>query len=553
MRRAPALTLTASCLIAGACPSQVTTAAREPAIPGRAAPTELPGPRMDAIGESLRAQGFEPAGTETSGTLSGGGRLVLEVPVADVPRRLVLVAIGSGVGLSLDLLARRPDGAVARDTAPDDRAAIEIPVGAGEGVAAEVLATEGQGEALVRVFAAPVEASPSRLAGLFDADPLPRSSWQDVVARARAMGFAISFAPRSLAMRRGERESTAVRLATGTCYLFAAAGSAGVDRVAMRLKRDRILLAADPSGRPEAWIRYCADEDADASLGVEVAAGSGTIALGGFEARAAQLGPDGDPPLRSAAPALALDALDRLAGAQLESRGLDPASARTILDEMLAAGDRRETDVRLEAKECAIVSAVADPRLAELDIGVRSPDGSPRAESRPGAFGPETGVCAKDGGVHVIETVALVGQGRVRLRLYRVPGPSIETPEPWLALPAREASAAFARVGLFPSGAPVPLARDARGGAGWSGSVPIDDGACHGLALLGQGGPLAFAASGSDRDEIGLARGDEAPVTMVVCDRKETSLAIAAETAASSQTLYVLVFSSRPISPARRP
>ena len=46
--------------------------------------------------------------------------------------------------------------------------------------------------------------------------------------------------------------------------------------------------------------------------------------------------------------------------------------------------------------------------------------GSVAAASRPGAFGPEAGVCAQDGGERIVRTVVLVGEGRVRVRLFRL-------------------------------------------------------------------------------------------------------------------------------------
>ncbi|MDD5309462.1 MAG: hypothetical protein PHU25_19265 [Deltaproteobacteria bacterium] len=551
MRRALPCFLAISCLVLCACPSQVTTAARAPVAPQRALPTDLLGPRMDAIGERLRTQGFTPAGIESGGAISSGERIVFAVPPTKAAQRLVLVAIGRGQGLSLDLVARKEDETTASDTAPDDRAAIEIPVGAGEGLQAELVATAGRGEALTRVFTAKVDTAPARLGDLFDADLVPRSSWRDALARARGMGFAVLGAPRNIAVRRGGREVVPVRLEADTCYLLVAVGSAGVDRIAMRLKRDRTLLAADPSGRPEAWIRTCADENADAGLSVETAAGAGSITLGWFAARRADLGPDGDPPLRPAAPEIGFDALARLSAQDMERHGLDDASATTILDERLVAGDRRVIELDLVAGECAIISAVAEPSVADLDLSLRAADESLVAASRTGAFGKDVGTCARADATYAVRAIALVGEGRVVLRLQRLPGPAFETTDPGLALAGVEAMAAFARVGLVPTGELVPLTRDVENGGRFSGSVSVGDGTCHGLALLGGTGPRAFAALGSDGERIASARSENAPAMMVVCDRKENDLVVEAEAAHPEAGLYVLIFSSRLDSPGR--
>ncbi len=216
----------------------------------------------------------------------GSERAQIHRFTVDTKRRVVLVAIGASPRMALDLVVRQVgrEGVVTSDVSPDRRAAVEWIAREDRTYAIEVRASDGSGQYRVGAFIKPSSTEPSPLNRLFDADPRYQRRFERVIEQLSATGYAPVAPPRRFMAIRHERFSFVEQLRQGRCYAFAAQGTAGIDDIELRLEADRRLVVADLSRRPEAWVKYCSEQDQRLRVVIEVRAGSGTIAWGVFSA-----------------------------------------------------------------------------------------------------------------------------------------------------------------------------------------------------------------------------------------------------------------------------
>jgi hypothetical protein len=440
---------------------------------------------MDALAAALAANGFRPLPSRLAAELARGGTCALSITAAE-DARLVAVALGAPETLALDLLVDGGSGGrrLASDVSPGRRGAVSFAARRGESYTITALATAGDGTAIVAVFGTPLSAPPPPLAALFDADPAPRLAWTDVVAAMGAEGWAPAGEPIRFEVAEAARRAFPFELTAGRCYTFAALGSAGVDAIALRVLDGSELASADFAERYHAWARLCAEADLRALAAVDVAAGTGSVRLGLFEAAREAVAAQVGPPIRPAPGTRTLATALRSAGGYVERRGYGPATALPAV-RLDAPGARAPIALPPDARGCYALVAVAEDADADVDLQVvLSRRGAPgeKIEITDPSAGPDSriAVCHGDDVTASAIAVSVRGFGRVGVALHPLPEIELATggTEPPLAV--REAAARLVRVGLRP--------------AGTGASMHAEAGRCYGAIAFAPGGRISRLA-----------------------------------------------------------
>jgi hypothetical protein len=315
---------------------------------------------------------------------------------------------------------------------------------------------------------------------------------EEATLRMRRLGFEPAGEPETVAAAAGEHVTLHRTIPAGDCAVFAALGSRGIDALALRLRRDGELLAADTAGRPTAWVAHCAEEDTQARLELTMPAGSGSVSIVAFRALRAEVADWAGPPLQVAAAAKDPAAPGRDLARRLETAGYDPG--RVVFEaERAAAGEGRRIDIGLAAGECGMLVADAGREPALL------------------------WACAGDAGTVSLDPAIVAGDGPVRVVFHALP--RVELPraldDPPLAI--REAAAIFMRHGM--TVAPDPPVPTALPGAGWSARFEARPGRCYGFAAARRDtAPIeSFRLADAAGRELARWTGPASPALLVRC------------------------------------
>ena len=438
--------------------------------------------RMESIGERLRQEGFVPIPWSYEGKISVDRPAKFRWrPGTDA--RIVVAAIGDSRSLNLDLIVRNLKGKIeTEDTSRDHRAIVEI-VGSTRGIySLQVDTRSGRGKFRLGVFVAPPAEDPAPLAGIFDADPIQARSWAEVKQLAFARGYEVLEEPQTFFAARHERSSSEINLVKGKCYLIAAVGAGGIDTLAMRLFIDGVVEACDLSERSQAWVGYCAERDARASLVLEVLAGSGQLKMGSFHSRREDITPSVGPPLRPSDPPTSLRAAVRRNEEILVESGYD--LGERLHRGRIAAGDKLAFSFDVKAEGCFVVSAVAPEELRDISLKIRSVNGEFIQARRSSRFTSRVPMCCSGTGSYEVDLVALSGEGKVEVWMNRLPIVELPVKAGEPPFPLREAAARFAGVSLHPR---EELLMEPRGDrTQWTAVAHLEKGRCMGVAAATQ-------------------------------------------------------------------
>ncbi len=434
--------------------------------------------RMESIGERLREEGFTPIPWSYEGSISKD-RPVRFRWRPGIEARIVVAVIGDSRFLNLDMTVHDLKGKIeTEDTSGDHRAIVEI-VSPPRGIYSLRVGTKsGHGKFRMGVFVASPSQKPAPLTGIFDADPVRVRSWAEVDLLATGRGYKVLEEPLTFFAARHERSSFEINLVKGRCYLIAAVGAGGIDTLAMRLLIDGVVEASDLSERSQAWVGYCAERDARASLALEVIAGSGQLKTGSFHSRREDVTPSVGPPLRPADPPTSLRAAVKRNEEILLESGYD-------IGEMLhrgriAAGDMLAFTFDTQAEGCFVVSAIAPEEIRNISLKIRPVDGAFVQARRSSRFTTRIPLCCSGAESYDVELVALSGEGEVEVRMNRLPIVELPVKAGEPPFPLREAAARFARVSLHPR---EELSMKSQGDrTQWKAVAHLEKGRCMGVA-----------------------------------------------------------------------
>ncbi len=406
--------------------------------------------RVDRIGIALAGEGFESMDIEQLAELPPESTVDIPLPFKS-RRRVVVVVLGQegNAPFDVNLTVRSDQGRqVAEDRSPNFRAAVVFQARPEDRYVASLSARTGSGRCMVAVFESGAAPASVDLAGLFDADPLHRRNFGEATIHASRMGFRGLDLPDRLPVRHGELVTLSRTQKDGRCYMLAATGTAGVDTLEIKLYGGGQLVVADLQGRPEAWVRNCAERDQEVTAQIKVLAGDGVMTLGWFDAPRSDVYEIVGPPIRAEQEPPGIDALTTWCSRKLTAMGYE--DIRLLFESYMVAGDQTVVPFRLGAGECAAVRGVADSGLKDLDLQVRS-KGELVASDRGPRSRPEVSICAREDTSYEIAIIAIAGKGAVRLIAGELPELSLpEILSAELLFPAREAAALLHRSSLSP-------------------------------------------------------------------------------------------------------
>jgi hypothetical protein len=355
----------------------------------------------------------------------------------------------------------------------------------------------------------PGRTTPSDLAG--------PEAMDEADLRMRRLGFEPAGEPEHAWTRPGNRLFLTRRIAAGDCAVFGALGSEDGDTLALRLRQGGELLAADPTGRPAAWVAHCAESDVDVQLELDVLAGGDReITVVAFRASRSAVPEWAGPALRVAAKPRDPAAVESAISRRLDSAGYE--QGRVLLEaEAALTGDRRRFLVELATGQCGILVAAAGAGVGGLVVEAH-PANAPLSRAvgdnrRPALMS----LCSADGGSTAVEMAVIAGAGPVRATFH--PLPEIPLPpalaDPPLAI--REAAALFARHGMAAAAyleAPAPLPE-----GGWSAPFVAEPGSCFGFAAARRDAiPIeTFRLAEATGRELGRWTGPAAPALLARC------------------------------------
>ncbi len=434
--------------------------------------------RMVSIGERLREEGFISIPWSYEGSISKD-RSVRFRWRPGIEARLVVVVIGNSRSLNLDMTVHNLKGKTeTEDTSGDHRAAVEITSSARGIYSLRVDTRSGRGKFRMGVFVASPSEKSAPLAGIFDADPVQVRSWAEVDLLASGRGYEVLEEPLTFFAARHERSSFEINLVEGRCYLVAAVGAGGIDTLAMRLLIDGIVEASDLSERSQAWVGYCAERDARASLALEVIAGSGQLKMGSFHSRREDVIPSVGPPLEPADPPTSLHAAVRRNEEILRESGYD--LGELLHRGRIAAGDRLAFTFDTQSKGCFVVSAIAPEEIRDISLKIRPADGAFVQARRSSRFTSRTPMCCNGAESYDVELVALSGEGEVEVWMNRLPIVELPVKAGEPPFPLMEAAARFAGVSLHPR---EELSMEPQGDrTRWKAVTHLEKGRCMGVA-----------------------------------------------------------------------
>ncbi|MCP4674477.1 MAG: hypothetical protein GY854_02960 [Deltaproteobacteria bacterium] len=483
--------------------------------------------RMTALSKTLTSQGFSPTSWTQTDHIDADTVKTYNLRF-DKQKRVVLVAIGDNFEMNLDVALTDSSGTlVSRDRTAAVRAVFEWVADADEDYELEVRARKSNGQFLLQAFSAPPATPPARLIDLFDADPAKRGTrtWDAVHARMHRMNYKPESEPKRLRATNQDRLVLPARLTGGRCYMFTALGSAGIDTIEMRLEAHHNLLVADLAGRPEAWVKYCAEENLDARLIIIVVAGSGSVLTGSFAADRKDIAKEVGPELQIRDVPLGHDVALRLAEQRLEKHGY--GQTKTVFEKEIAPGDRAPISLSVEPGRCGILYAVGDPVTTAFDIEVFEGKKPLTVIKRTTGSVSEWGVCSGTTENLRIEIVALTDRVGVIARFKSLPEVNLSSLiDKEIRFLATETAAHFGRAGMTLSNAPVPMESSTK--TSYHVEIGLDGGRCYGLAAVAPFPIDRLAARTVEGKEVGAWSGPRLSAEMALCPANDDTYEITA-------------------------
>lgn len=475
--------------------------------------------RMDRIGVALAGEGFESLEIEQIADIGPDAPVDISLPFRS-RRRVVVVVIGQENATPFDVnlaVTSRRGRQVAEDRSPNHRGAVVFHARPEERYTATLSARTGIGRCMIAVFESGAHPASANLAGLFDADPVYRRNFGEATRHASRMGFRGLDLPERLPVRHGELVTISRPQKSGRCYMLAATGTAGVDTIEIKLFVNRQMAVADLQGRPEAWVRNCAEEDQVATAQIRALAGDGVMTLGWFDAARSDVYEIVGPPIRAEHEPPGIDALTARRSRELTDHGYE--DIRLLLETHMAAGDQSVVPFWLGAGECATVRGLADSGLRDLDLQVRvqgevlTADRGPRSR-------PEVSLCARADTAYEIVLIAMSGEGAVRLlsgELPDVPFPGDVSHE--LLFPAREAAALLVRASLVPGDQMIRMEKGEK--ASYRTDVPLKANRCYGVMILSSDRLVGATVLDPEGEERATWEGAAPVGVMTLCTETE--------------------------------
>lgn len=324
------------------------------------------GARVGELAEGLGREGWRPTPQGRSGFLAEHADRTVAVSVP-AGRCLTIVALASpGMG-DLDATLYAPDGTVlARDREPDAHPTIQVCGGATPRRAYYHLQSyEGAGRFVFGAF----EGERARLgaaarvvggrpgvaavpAGMGDRARLLRAWVEGIESR----GFEVSLPPRAIPMDEGQRIRLPLPVEAGHCYTVAAIAPSGVTSLGLRLlDPGDHALRVDTSDTARAAAQICPEADAELSVELFAARGSGEVRIAILSASAeAAGGPRAmwlgrDPSDRAVE--RSVDQAQAKVRAEAKARGAR-SSPRPVARGTLRFGEAVSHEVQLPARRC---------------------------------------------------------------------------------------------------------------------------------------------------------------------------------------------------------
>ncbi len=509
----------------------------------RAVPPRTPAPvspeiaalrhRMEAIGAALGSQGFREADEFIAGLSSD--RTALFKTRFPSKTRVVAVAIGPLERPDLNLSVTCPSGGViAKDNDPSVRGVVEwvaLPA-----VTYEItVSAAGTATGMVKTFASERLEVSARLAGLFDADPIPRRRWVEIKEHLRGLGFTPSGETLRWEIESGERHPHFLDVEKGRCIVVAARGSRGLDRLSLRLYGAAGLLSADLRERPFGAAAYCAETSERIRAVIEATAGSGSVTGGVFGASHEAVRSVMGPPLEVRETPRSLESSIARQIRALETRGYH--SIRILADTSLSPDLRISLPINGLAGECFAIRHVAASTLQDVDLELFR-DGKRVASNRDNGASPSLGACARADSEFQLEVIALKGTGRGVV----VAGTSTALAD--LALPPsldfrlQEIYAAFGGVGLHPT-APVALTRAKDG---LRAEVPLSRDRCHGIAVVSHAPIYGVVVRDDEGISVASWTGDDDAARLSLCPGRGGMYSVEVTSPSQGDEAYVIRF-----------
>lgn len=391
--------------------------------------------QLDAVAQTLRAQGYAPVSAPMRGPRQPGG-LSSHPFMPQMGACYVAVAVGGPGITNLAMTVSAPSGQYIGNYSRGDAHPF-VPFCAYEyGLYfPRVFVGAGAGEVIYQLFQGPPGTSPM-LAGVWSGgtqraapqtvDAATQARIAALTQQLRGQGYAQVLAPRAAMLGRGEVVSFPTTLREGLCYTFAAFGGPGA--------RDADLYFVDGSGnvvqrdeRPDvdAVVRdVCVTSAAQFTVRPRMAEGDGPLWITAF-ARAAQTGAaqvTQNSLSMSQSSSGGNDIDDTWNGQQNILLSVGYQAEGEPLNRSLTEGQSQEERVTLGAGQCYAIMAVGESRVRDLDLDLL--DASGRPVDRDYAQDPKAIVrlCAPSAGQYRVNVRMVSGGGAYRMGLFRWSG-----------------------------------------------------------------------------------------------------------------------------------
>lgn len=403
-----------------------------------APPGAPPAVQLDAVAQTLRAQGYAPASPPVRAQRSSGG-LTSHGFMPQPGNCYVAVAVG-GPGLtSMAMVVSAPSGGnIGYYSRSDTHPWVSFCAYEYGYYFPRVMVGAGSGEVHYQLFQGP-PATSGMLAGVWTGGggsqrraptSLDAATQQRVAAltqQLRGQGYQIVVQPRAAMLGRGEIVSLPASLREGFCYTFATFGGPGARDADLYLyDAQGTAVQRDERADVDAILRdVCITNAAQYTLRPRMAEGDGPVWVAAF-ARSAQS--SGGAQVTQTTMSLAqssgggndIDDTWNSQQSSLQSVGYQPEGSP--LNRTLTEGQSADETVALAAGQCYAIMAVGESRVRDLDIDLN--DSSNRPVDRDYAQDPKAIVrlCAPAAGQYRVTVRMASGGGAYRMGLFRWSG-----------------------------------------------------------------------------------------------------------------------------------
>lgn len=402
-----------------------------------APPGAPPAVQLDAVAQTLRAQGYMPVSTPIRAQRSAGG-LTSHGFQPQLGACYVAVAVG-GPGINqLAMNVSAPSGAnLGFYSRGDTHPFVQFCAYEYGYYFPRVMVGQGAGEVHYQLFQGPGGSS-GMIAGVWSGSGTQRAAPTSVdaatgrriealTAQMRTQGYQMVIQPRAVMLGRAEISSLPATLREGTCYSFAIFGGTGArDADLYLLDANGAVINRDERSDVDGVVRdVCITTAAQYTLRPRMAEGDGPVWITAY-ARSAQTG---GAQVTQTSVSLAQSSgsgndIDDAWNAQqsnLQSVGYQAEGAP--LNRTLTEGQSADETLNLAAGQCYAIMAVGESRVRDLDLDLT--DASNRPVDRDYAQDPKAIVrlCAPAAAGQFRVTVRMAsGGGAYRMGLFRWSG-----------------------------------------------------------------------------------------------------------------------------------